>query len=166
MSITNDRSLAQRATVEKLCQAITEDKQQSTPGIHAENATAEDHLFDLSLGDFAAYEDFGDKWIAAIDDYRFELDEFFPSGGDTAAFTWLWSGTVKAGRLGAGKKFSNVRGVSIVTFTDDNLISNEVAFGAVHDLLRQLDLPPISFRALYELIGSDPSSGHDSGSDR
>jgi hypothetical protein len=158
---SSDRAAAQRRTIEALCRAITEDKQQSTEGIHAPNATAEDLLFNLNLGDFSAYEDFGDKWIESIDDYRFELDEFFPSGGDTAVFTWRWSGILKPGSLGAGRKFSEVRGVSLVTFTEDNLIAKEVAWGDVHGLLRQLELPPISFRPLYELIGTDPGSGYE-----
>lgn len=160
---STDRAAAQRRTIEALCRAITEDKQQSTEGIHAPGATAEDLLFNLNLGDFDSYEDFGDKWIEAIDDYRFELDEFFPSGGDRAVFTWLWSGTLKEGSLGAGRKFVNVRGVSLVTFSENDLILKEVAWGDVHDLLRQLDLPPISFKPLYELIGSDPAAAYETG---
>lgn len=151
MNDVTDRADKQRRTVERMLKAINDDKSQSAPGIHAENHVGYDRTLGASLESLKDFEEFGNKWISAIEDYRLDLENFF-SSGMKGVFTYVLSGTLHA--TDSGEKYPiAIHGMSLLEFTEDNRICKEIAYFDLPSLLVQLDLPGISLDRLFSRVG-------------
>lgn len=150
---SNERGARQRAVVERMLNGVNQEKRQSLPGIHAADFAGYDRSMGAALESLEEFSKFGDAFIAAIDDYRLNLELFF-STGLSAVFTYTLTGTFRAAR--GGKQYPlSLHGMSLLEFTHDDLIRREYAYFDLPALLRQLELPPLALDGLVALIGLD-----------
>lgn len=151
MATDEVRKQAQRETLARLEKAINEGESQTGDEIHPpEGCTAEDLTIGVPLPTTEEYVEFGNQWIGAIDDYRFDVTEFI-SDGSKGMMEFAWSGKIKA-KDGSRHPFS-IRGVSICEFDDNNLLTKETAYFDLPEMLRQLGLPHPSMESVLELVG-------------